>query len=165
MATPRQDIAASRASFCASLRAQREQRNVSLQHIAEVTRIPLRSLELLEAADFEALPGAVFVRGFITAYVNCLDLDSDSVMARFAECEASTRAQPLQMVPTLDDEPLEDANVPEPASMQGSQSRKRVGVTFALILLLIVATLTISYFLRSTDSAGDGVTMLRSALG
>jgi len=147
------------------LRAERDKREVSLQHVAEVTRIPIRSLELLEAGDFEALPGDVFVRGFVTAYAKCLELDADEVVARYTRCKTAPAVQPISVTATNDDENDEPAALPVAMLNMDAQSNKRVGVTFALILLLIVATLTISYFLRSTDSAGDGVTMLRSALG
>ncbi len=148
------------------MRAERDKRDVSLKRMAEETKIPMRSLELLEAGQFEALPGDVFVRGFITAYANCLRLDTASIIDRYQQCKATEAPQPLHLeAATIDDDAPEAPTLPAAVLMADSQPRKRMGVTFAVILLLIVATLTISYFLRSTDSAGDGVTMLRSALG
>lgn len=156
------DIAPSRLSFCASLRAEREKREVSLQHIAEVTRIPLRSLELIEAGDFEALPGDVFVRGFITAYADCLELDTPAVVERYAACREDKPPVPLRLEAMAVAEDGAPAEVPVPVLTREAPPRRAVGMTFALILILLLATITISYFLRATDSGTDGITMLGS---
>ena len=50
------------------LRREREDRGLSLDEIADVTRIPSQSLALLEEGRFESLPGDPFVRGFLRAY-------------------------------------------------------------------------------------------------
>jgi hypothetical protein len=76
----------SRARFCEYLRAQREATNTSLEQIATKTRIPERSLRLLEAGTFESLPADVFVRGFLRSYAGCLGLDADEIVKRYAAC-------------------------------------------------------------------------------
>jgi len=144
------------------LRAERQKRDVSLEHIAEVTRIPMRSLQLLEAGEFEALPGDVFVRGFVKAYADCLELDTPEVIERYTACRTPEPPAALHLEAVGDEQSGDPVEVPAPMLSREAPPRRTIGVTFALILLLLIATLTISYFLRSTDSGTDGVTMRSS---
>ncbi len=75
-----------RDSFCDYLVSARRQRSMSVIQIAEVTRIPVRSLKRLEAGDFEKLPADVFVRGFIRSYARCVGLDVDESIRRYTRC-------------------------------------------------------------------------------
>ena len=55
-------------SFGEKLRREREMRGVTLEEIAESTKIGTRSLRALEQEDFEKLPGGIFNKGFVRAY-------------------------------------------------------------------------------------------------
>ena len=57
------------------LRAAREEKGFSLEDIAAETRIPLRHLESLEAADWERLPAPTYTIGFARNYANAVGLD------------------------------------------------------------------------------------------
>ena len=52
---------------------------MSVEDIARITRIPQRSLEKLEAGEFDQLPADVFVRGFVRSYASCVGIDADEV--------------------------------------------------------------------------------------
>ena len=58
-------------------------RGVSLEEIAESTKIGTRSLRALEDEDFEKLPGGIFNRGFVRAYSRFLGLDEEQTVADF----------------------------------------------------------------------------------
>ncbi|MCA9613799.1 MAG: helix-turn-helix domain-containing protein, partial [Myxococcales bacterium] len=62
------------------LRRERELRAVSLEEIAQTTRIPLKVLRDLENDRHEQLPGDVFVRGFLRSYSRALGLDDTQVV-------------------------------------------------------------------------------------
>jgi hypothetical protein len=95
-----------RIGFCKHLRKQREAARLTLDDIARVTRIPGRSLEHLENGRFEDLPADVFVRGFLRSYANCVGLDPEETLRRYAECGltpapvASAEAQRLGGAPS-----------------------------------------------------------------
>jgi hypothetical protein len=76
----------SRERFGDYLRGRRLSSEKSLEEISLVTRIPERSLRCLEQGEFEALPGDVFVRGFLRSYASCLDLDVVEVLRRYGAC-------------------------------------------------------------------------------
>jgi len=80
------------ASFGERIKREREMRGVSLEEIAESTKIGKRNLEALETEDFDKLPGGIFNKGFVRAYAKYLGLDEDQAVTDFlaAENAAST---------------------------------------------------------------------------
>jgi len=63
------------------LSRQRQLRGISVAQLGELTRIPIRSLERLEAGHFdEDIDG--FVRGFVRTVAQALGLDPDDALAR-----------------------------------------------------------------------------------
>lgn len=62
------------------LREARTARSLSLEDIANVTRIPRSSLEHIEEGRFERLPAPVFVRGFIRNYARAVGLEPAAVV-------------------------------------------------------------------------------------
>jgi len=63
------------------LRRQRILRGVSVEELADATRIPLRSLERLENGQFDGETDG-FVRGFVRTVANALGLDADDAISR-----------------------------------------------------------------------------------
>jgi len=68
------------------LRRTREARAMSVEEISRATRIPVASIEKIEADHFDDLPGEVFVRGFLKAYARAV---SRRYSPRQAELSAS----------------------------------------------------------------------------
>jgi len=115
-------------SIGAFLRRERELRQVSLEELVQITRVPLRMLQRIEEDRFEELPGDVFARGFLRSYARALGLDSEAVLARFAEGrQVETKAPP----PLL-------------ASLQTPERGRRFGIAIALVILVILFTLALS---------------------
>lgn len=69
----------------AQLRAAREARGLSLAQVAAQTRIGVGSLELIEAGQFQRLPGRIYATGFAKTYAKLVGLDQNDVaeMVRF----------------------------------------------------------------------------------
>lgn len=83
-----------RGSFGAWLRTQREARGVTIDAIAETSKISRRYLESLETDRFDALPAPVFVRGFLREYSRIVGLDADEVANFYLHARPSTRERP-----------------------------------------------------------------------
>ena len=66
-----------------ALRAEREKYNISLQDIAEQTRLSSANLAALEAGDFESLPGVGYIPGYIRNYCKAVGIDSAPFIASF----------------------------------------------------------------------------------
>jgi cytoskeletal protein RodZ len=64
----------------ALLRSERENRGLSHEQLAQITRLRKRFLEALENEEWENLPPSVFVKGFIRSYAKALGLDEGKLL-------------------------------------------------------------------------------------
>jgi cytoskeletal protein RodZ len=64
------------------LRQRREARRLSLEQVAQSTRIRVRYLQALEADQLEALPSTAQLRGFLRAYAQLLELPEQGLLAQ-----------------------------------------------------------------------------------
>jgi len=69
--------------FGPRLRGLREQRAVSLRHIAERTKISVGTLEALERDDIGRLPGGIFSRAMVRAYAHEIGADPEAIVREF----------------------------------------------------------------------------------
>jgi hypothetical protein len=84
------------------IREQRLRGGFSIEQLAAATKIPASSLRLLEDDDFGALPGPVFVKGFLRCCTRALGLPSETVMELLYERErAALHARRQQQRPGL----------------------------------------------------------------
>ncbi len=90
------------------LRETRQARGVTLQDVAQVTRIRTRYLEALEDGRYDVLPTPVHVRGFLRNYALYLNLDPDPLIARYNASRRMVKDIPLakQVRPDRDKAPL-----------------------------------------------------------
>ena len=121
-------------SLGAHLRHSRERRGMSVPELARITRIPLASLEAIEADRFDELPGEVFVRGFLRAYAQAVRILPAEILARYTSSRRVAYVTPLPVA------------TPIAAGQEGRG--KRFGVAIAFVLLLILFTLAISIVLK-----------------
>src|SRR3954465_151982 len=77
------------------LKRTREGRAMSLEEVARATRIPLASIERIEADHFDDLPGEVFVRGFLKAYARAVSLHVAAVLARYTASRRVSFVTPM----------------------------------------------------------------------
>lgn len=82
-ADPQTDETASAAKIGEQLRRARESKGVSLGDVARDIRLDARHLQALEAAAFDRIPGAVFVRGYLRAYARHLGLDPEPLVSAY----------------------------------------------------------------------------------
>lgn len=71
----------------AYLREHRLRRNMSLHELADATKIPRASLELIEQDRIDELPGLVFAKGFLRCCARALELDEDTLLGLLYEQE------------------------------------------------------------------------------
>jgi cytoskeletal protein RodZ len=125
-------------SFGEELRRQRELRQVSLEEIADSTKVNLRFLEALERNDFDALPGGLFTRGFIRAYATYVGLDPEATVSAYLfqveedHERAERRAQRNPDQPRL--EPSEAPPAPRPWLLPAAGGLGAVVIVTALLL-------------------------------
>jgi cytoskeletal protein RodZ len=113
------------------LKKQREARQMSVEEVARSTRVPMSSVERIEADQFDDLPGEVFARGFLKSYARAVGLSADDVLARHTASRRNASVTPL---------PLTSPTRPARG--------RRFGVAIAFVLLLILFTLALSIVLK-----------------
>lgn len=79
------------------LRETRESQFYSLEDVERRTKIRKEMLSLLENDDFEHLPPATFVRGFIKNYGKLLGLDQEKLLALWRRDFESKKHPPMVM--------------------------------------------------------------------
>src|SRR5712691_8458042 len=63
----------------------REERGLSIDEVARVTRVSPRFLEALEREDFTQLPASVFTKGYIRAYCQAVGVPVEEALSRYRE--------------------------------------------------------------------------------
>lgn len=145
---------------------QRQRRGLSIEQLAVATKIPASSLRLLEADDFGALPGPVFVKGFLRCCTRALGLPSETVMELLYERErAALQARRQQQRPSYSETDV--APTPKlpprvkvkerPAPDGGVMRQALVGLPRAntllwLIVLAFIAVLVMAAFGLAGDN-------------
>jgi len=108
-------------SFGERLQREREMRGITLEEIADSTKIGTRSLRALEQEHFDQLPGGIFNKGFVRAYARYLGIDEEQAVADFL----AAAGEPEQPLPT-----------PVPRARPASSSS--AGRSWAAVLALVV---------------------------
>ncbi len=117
----------------AYLREERLRHQVSLQEMADTTRIKLRYLEAIEEGEFGKIPADPIVKGFLRAYARHIGIDDNAVVERYAK---------LHGHPSLDVQGL-GRDVIE----RGRRGGGRLKVVLAILLFFVAGT--IFYFVQS----------------
>ena len=68
----------------------RKNRGISLQQIAESTKISIRALEAIEKGDFGKLPGGIYNTSYIKQYARAIDYDESTLLALYQREMART---------------------------------------------------------------------------
>src|SRR5262245_24772793 len=79
------------------LRRERELRRISLDDVAERTKISRRYLEAIEEGRYDRLPGETFVRGFIRSYAQSVGLDPEDTLLMYNQARIVYERAPLRM--------------------------------------------------------------------
>jgi cytoskeleton protein RodZ len=72
-------------SFGQYLKSLREEKGVTLEQIAENTKIAVPNLDSIEKDRYDLLPPRVFVKGFIRSYLQELDIPAGEILEKFEE--------------------------------------------------------------------------------
>ena len=121
------------------LRVAREAKGVTLAEVAQTLKLGVRQLEAVEAGNWQALPGATFIRGFVRNYARLLGVDPLPLMEQLdslLEVKRPELALPEGMQTTM------------PERTGASQRRDYAFVSFGLVL---VAVAVLIYFFMPDD--------------
>ena len=114
------------------LKRERELRDISLNDLAEATKINIRYIEAIEADQFELLPGKAFVMGFLKNYAAYIGLDEEEVITRYLDFENA--------------EMPESHKHPKEEILSSPNKKSMWGPVFIIIIFLITAAIIYYFF-------------------
>jgi cytoskeleton protein RodZ len=128
------------------LRQAREARGLSMAQVAASTKIPVRQLAALEAEEYDALPGGIFVRGHIRAAAKAVGLDPADLTEHYQE---ETRPSPVAATPELVEDPGPRLRM---AAEPDAPKPKPKGHLVAALVILLSIVLALAWFGRERDA-------------
>jgi cytoskeleton protein RodZ len=121
-----------------TLREARVRRSITLQQVEEDTKIRVKYVQAMENEDFDVMPGATFVKGFLRTYSEYLSLDPEVMLDEYRSRGAKS------------------AEIQEPfggVSMLGSPRGHRGRNTVVLVAVICLLVLGVIWILgRGGDS-------------
>ena len=122
--------------FGDKLRREREMRGVTLDEIAEATKIGTRSLRALEEERFDQLPGGIFNKGFVRSYARFLGLDEEQAVSDYvaAQNDQPSKADVLEKMAAQ----AEAARKNEAASMGDKGKSNGIWIVLAVLILIAI---------------------------
>lgn len=134
------------------LREVRERRGLSLADAERETKIRQKYLAALEDDNIAALPGPLYVRGFLRNYALYLGIDPDEALQMYGAQSTPTRAkiraargEPPAGPKGKDPEKISIA----PLSPEKIDTRVRYGTQYIAISLLAIPLIIVFYFIYS----------------
>ena len=126
--------------FGEKLRRERELRAVTLDEIAEATKIGSRSLKALEDEHFDILPGGIFNKGFVRAYAKYLGIDEEQAVADYMAAIGESASKPGPVSEDVIASIAKKRSEPERKIDPEEKSSSKLWVVLAVIALLAAGT-------------------------
>ncbi len=125
-----------------TLRQARIASNLTIEQVAEVTKIRPSALMLIEFGEYDQLPGDFFLSSFVRQYANAVGLDAEETLAALRAELSQTEAVPALPRPQTTSQPIKSL-VGKARSRLGDSVRQNAGIlgTVALAAALIAAGL------------------------
>ena len=138
----------------ATFATAREAMGISPIEAADLLNLTQRTIEALEADDYQSLPSRVYVNGYVRAYAKMLGLDADDLVLRSAALHGEPDEAPLS------DEAKEPASRHYVNKMPVSLTLKQWGLVVAGLVGLVVL---VSFFDDIPRPNNQPVDSVRSA--
>ena len=122
------------------LRQAREAKGLSLDDVANQTRIPIRHLQHIEREEWDALPAITYCIGFVRSYANQVGLDGAEMGRELRDRIGGIRSR-----------------APAPEYYQPADPSRVPPRSLAIIAAIIAAVLIVGYLVwrSSLDDAGE----------
>ncbi len=135
----------SRHSVGSRLRSARERHGLSLDTVAQLTKVSHAQLQAIEADSFQDLPAPVFVRGFVRSYGAAVGLDVDDLV----------RALPLSFDATVSHSPRRRNYQ---LAFLTANSHRGVGLirrSSQVLMLVAISMLLVAWWMLGTSSGAQ----------
>jgi cytoskeletal protein RodZ len=126
------------------LKKERVARNISLNDVAEFTKISRIYLDCLEKDEYKKIPGEPYVKGYISSYAECVGISDHEALKLYDSFQAKKR----------------DAEEIDAAVLEGNKGRRpffslktKIWLVLALLIPIILTVGGYYTFLRKQEKA------------
>ena len=133
------------ASFGAFLRGQREARHLTIQQVAETTKIASRHFTSLERGDIRRWPGGMYRRAMVRAYAQAIGLNVEETVRRFLAV----------FPPDQDEAPVASRPAPQPEVRRPAVFRRvasATGIAGVSAAVMLIGWNAVSYIRDAMQS-------------
>lgn len=120
----------------------RSEKGLSIQEVADATRISQSNLQAIENQEFDALPADTFTRGLVTIYATFLGLNGNEMATRFLQDRDNDQRASGRRAKSKTTQILKPKTLAEPAHISSA--------TIAGIILLILILLLTGFCLYTS---------------
>ncbi len=114
------------------LKEVREEKGITLEEVAEKTKISQRFLEAIENGRWEELPEEVYLRGFLKTYAEVLGLDGKEFVANYQ------RSQSQEVTPDVPEKEAEEESQEQFLHVPEEELEEEDQGQFLLIVIILV---------------------------
>ena len=141
------------------LKRARERKGLTLEQVANETRIPKRHLEALECDNLSALPNGFYRRAQVRAFARTVSLDQDVALGRLNR-EAPPALDPIPEVPVEAPHPEPVTAAPEataavPVEPAATAAPPILSRAVAAVVVLLVAAVVMARLIGGLGSVAD----------
>lgn len=122
--------------------AAREQAQWSCEQVASALNLPLRTIELLEAGEFTALHGHIYIVSYLRAYAALFSLDGEALVAAYKQQGITT---PEYTEPAMHSGKLS-------AKFEHQSNHTLYGVLAAVLIVVVVGLITAKPVITDTPT-------------
>lgn len=115
------------------LKSKRQELNLSLEELQEITKIQLKYLKAIENGEWDVMPGVFYTRAFIKSYAEALSLDFNVITTQYEHLFPKNANETPRM--------------PQNQFKQGTQPKKDFNWLFKILPFLFIAMVSsVIYF-------------------
>ena len=123
------------------LKKGREARNISLNDVADYTKISKTYLDGIEHDDYSKIPGKPYIKGYISSYAACIGIDECEALKLYDSIFTKTGSE-SEIVPEIPEKEKK-------AALAGLSISKKLVLTLVVLTLIILTTGIYFSFLRN----------------
>ena len=84
------------------LKSTREKKNIPLEQISQITKIPIIYLQAIEHEQYQLLPQGIFAKGFLKSYADTVGIDSEMILDIYKTQNGEKKPENFQTISKTD---------------------------------------------------------------
>jgi len=151
------------------LKSVREEKEISIDELAEATRINKKYLVAIEADKYDNLPQGPYLNLFLKSYTEALEIDYDKIKSYLETVSAEAppkppKSKPGQLKPVRDQKKPEpkavkpkekDEATQEESAWNGGETKKYLSIIGGIAFIAFIVLICVIMFSNGSDEEND----------